>query len=191
MNMVRVSPARNGLSWGGEGPYGTWDIIDATIYERYRFTQRGTVGSLQLDIAILTLSPIGSQVALPIGIAMGTFGVSKFPVRPSCCDRIFLPRCSTSTIQADEWRITGYPGDKTIGTMWDTGTCDEWVYNCGNPKVIDYTCDTAEGMSGSAIRDGEDKIIGVHAGGTTTVNYGVAIDDENLNNIQLILSGQL
>lgn len=165
-----------------------------TTYSQYGFSRPGSLDSERYDVAIITLSPSGSQVRVPIGIAMGTFGVSKFPVLPSCCESS-VP-CLTYEFQADDWRITGYPGDKPRGTMWDTGTCDKWVYSCG--KVIRHTCDTSGGMSGSAIRDGEDKIIGVNFGsvyfdfgGTTTTifNSGVQIDDEHLANIEFILSG--
>jgi hypothetical protein len=130
------------------------------------------------DMAIITLSPIGSNVALPIGAYMGTLGISKFQ-KP----------CSPYAFQENGWRITGYPGDKPSGTMWDTGPCDEWLYKCGTPKILRHQCDTYGGMSGSAIRDGEDQIIGVHYGGGRTVNFGVAIDIEHLAHIQWILEG--
>ena len=62
------------------------------------------------------------------------------------------------TYNKRNWRITGYPGNKPAGTVWNTGLCDYWEYTCGSRKIY-HKCDTFPGMSGSAICDGANNIV--------------------------------
>lgn len=137
----------------------------ATIYSNYAQN-----GEWEDDIAVLTIANSGSGINAPIGSYMGTLGMTTQP-------------CSFAE---SEWRITGYPGDKPTGTLWNTGKCDDWWYSCGSNKKIYHQCDTAGGMSGSAIRNGNNQIVGVHAYGSSdgTWNSGTAMTAEHLANVQ-------
>ena len=76
-------------------------------------------------------------------------------------------------------KITGYPADKDLGTMWSV-SCPASVEN----KKIVYQCDTFGGMSGSAIYslpfDLTNPIIsGVHTWGIGKLNGGVFFNQYN------------
>lgn len=76
-------------------------------------------------------------------------------------------------------KITGYPADKDVATMW-TVSCPATVEN----KKIIYQCDTYGGMSGSAIyslpMDEKNPIISaIHTWGIGKINGGVFIDQKN------------
>lgn len=63
--------------------------------------------------------------------------------------------------------ITGYPGDKMTGTLWEgKGTRDRM-----NPQTqLAHNVDTAPGQSGSAVRatvSGVERVIGVHSSGNS------------------------
>jgi len=191
----RVAPGRTG-SWD---PYGTWGVRYDTIFERVwilmqfldlvmetslTFLDRMCIRSYvttytawtnsanwEYDIAVLTINSSGSAFNTNIGSYLGTLGMTTQP-------------CSYAEFQ---WRITGWPGDKPYGTIWNTGVCDDWLYNCGSRKIY-HQCDTAGGMSGSAIRNGNNQIVGVHAYGVSSssfnYNSGTAMNSEHLSNVQ-------
>lgn len=154
----RVAPGRS----GSLNPWGQWDVKHATVYTAWQ-----TGGGWEYDIAVLTIEGSGSTVNMDIGSYMGYFGMTTHP-------------CSSDN--ESQSRITGYPGDKPDGTLWNTGVCDDWYYSCGSMKVY-HQCDTAGGMSGSAIRDGSNHIIGVHAYGGSW-NSGTAMNSFHLANVQ-------
>lgn len=86
---------------------------------------------------------------------------------------------------ANKIKITGYPADKELATMW-TVSCPAVVEN----KKIIYQCDTYGGMSGSAIYslplDQETPMItGIHTWGIGLLNGGIFINE---NNFKLINS---
>lgn len=77
--------------------------------------------------------------------------------------------------------ITGYPGDKDQGTLWEASGIGARLQPFGN--MVIHTLDTYGGESGAAIRvveNGVEKIIGVHTGGGEKVNSGVAFTPEIL-----------
>ena len=156
----RVAPGRAN---GGQDPWGQWDVQYATIYTAW------TRGDWEFDIAVLTIAESGTVFNYRIGDYMGYLGMRTQP-------------CSFTE---SDWRITGYPGDKPRGTVWNTGVCDDWEYSCGSRKVY-HKCDTAGGMSGSAIRDGDNHIVAVHAYGANdgTWNFGTALTSYHLSNVQ-------
>jgi V8-like Glu-specific endopeptidase len=130
-------------------------------------------GDWEYDIAVLHISPfksglIGLPVFSRIGDYMGYLGMRLHP-------------CNYQS-EMGMWRITGYPGDKPRGTLWNTGVCQNWSHTCGSRKTY-HMCDTYEGMSGSAIRDGGNNIVAVHTNGGS-MNSGVAINSFHLSNIQ-------
>lgn len=143
-------------------PWGHWYVSSATIYSSYANT-----GSGDYDFAVLTMGSSSGFGSTPIGNYMGTLGVKSQP-------------CS---YDENAMRITGYPGDKPSGSMWTTGICDDWSYSCGSDKIY-HKCDTAGGMSGSAIRDGGNYIVAVHTNGGSTWNSGKAITPSVLGSIQ-------
>mmetsp|Transcript_7878 Transcript_7878/g.17084 ORF Transcript_7878/g.17084 Transcript_7878/m.17084 type:complete len:442 (+) Transcript_7878:1014-2339(+) len=157
---ARVAPGRYG---GNRDPWGQWNIRYTTIYTAW------TRGDWEFDIAVLTIADSGSYFNRQIGDYMGYLGMRTQP-------------CS---YREADWRITGYPGDKPRGTVWNAGICDDWSYSCGSRKIY-HQCDTAGGMSGSAIRDGGNYIVGVHTNGagSGSFNSGVAITNYHLANIQ-------
>ena len=141
----KFTPGRFG---GGQDPWGSWNVRYATTY---------TTSDWSYDVAVLTMNSFGTGFNMPIGQYMGTLGMKVQP-------------CSYNEAAM---RITGYPGDKPSRTMWTTGQCEDWSYTCGDRKIY-HKCDTAGGMSGSAIRDGSSTVVGVHSHGGSTWNSGMA-----------------
>ncbi len=68
------------------------------------------------------------------------------------------------------YTITGYPGDKPTGTLWEMSG-DTWS---GTYRVY-YDIDTAGGQSGSSLRDSNDVVRGTHSGAYSSYNGGVKI----------------
>lgn len=75
--------------------------------------------------------------------------------------------------------MCGYPGDKPAGCMY-CGTCNDAQRPCTTPTTCDderiqYTCDSAGGMSGGPAYIQETtttlRVYGVHTHWSTTVNY--------------------
>ncbi len=90
---------------------------------------------------------------------------------------------NNSDINSGLITIAGYPGDKDFGTMWSV-SCPAAEDN----KVLRYKCDTAGGMSGSAIvtidsESNTPSIIGIHTDGGINDNFGVRINKTVLTDI--------
>ena len=70
--------------------------------------------------------------------------------------------------------ISGYPGDKPLGTQWQHAEALRQV----NGNILRYTVDTCPGHSGSPVwtRDtrGRDVVVGIHTGGPTRSQDGRA-----------------
>jgi len=60
--------------------------------------------------------------------------------------------------------ITGYPGDKTLGTMWTM----PGLVTSSLPNNLCYTIDTEEGQSGSPVYKSGNVVIGIHTYGVFT-----------------------
>ncbi len=101
-----------------------------------------------------------------------------------------LGSLATDTLLGDEIlpAIVGYPGDKPEGTMW-LGF-KPWFDFVGD-TWLEYTIDTAGGMSGSAIialgpnPNTQGYIIGIHNLGGPEVNSGVRIRPELINDLDI------
>ena len=156
----RVAPGRS----GSLDPWGRWDVSYATTYTAWT-----NDGKWDYDIAVLTIKSSGSSINNNIGTYMGYLGMKQQP-------------CSYTESQ---WSITGYPGDKADGTIWNTRVCDDWSYSCGSRKIY-HKCDTFGGMSGSAIRNGSNQVVGVHAygNGGSGFNSGTALNWFHRANVQ-------
>lgn len=102
-------------------------------------------------------------------------------------------RVLDSTIESQSnISVTGYPGDKPDGTMWNVKCPAE-----NTSDLVFHMCDTYGGMSGSAIIslenppeldgsvDSETYVTGIHTSGGTSSNSGPVI---NLDNFKLIRS---
>lgn len=80
-------------------------------------------------------------------------------------------------------RITGYPQDQILDTMW-TVTCPATIKG----TQILYKCDTTNGMSGSSLFSSKapgapETIYGIHSWGTSETNGGVVINQKNFDTI--------
>ena len=82
--------------------------------------------------------------------------------------------------------INGYPGDKAGRCMWHSNC--KYVYHVNYGRQYRYLCDTAGGMSGSAVyvyfRSGSRIIYGVHAYGYSTHNRATRITSSHFNKLQ-------
>lgn len=86
-------------------------------------------------------------------------------------------------------RITGYPQDEILDTMWSVN-CPATIKG----SQIRYKCDTYSGMSGSSlfsskVPGGPEAIYGIHSWGSSESNGGVIINQKNLDIINAWKSG--
>lgn len=91
----------------------------------------------------------------------------------------------TSLGTSNKININGYPEDKPHGTLWHS-FCP--IRKAGAYRLT-YRCDTAGGMSGSAIyiynaTTGKRTIYGVHTHGGKYYNYGTRIEKSKFNNLK-------
>ena len=143
-----VSPGAN-----PSDPWGTWNVSHARISRMY---VDGGNRSGDYDYAILTIKN-DNWTGQDIGDYMG-----HFPITAASCSSLGSTRTKK--------RIVGYPGDKPGKTMWTSGRCDNWSYQC-NARRVYHRCDTYPGNSGSGILmyyNSGIKVVGVHAFGTTS-----------------------
>ena len=135
-----------------EKPY----VIEwSKVFVQQKFIE---TGYKSLDFAVI-------ELALPIGDSLGWSGFRVLP----------------ESDYYNHIKITGYPADKDLGTMW-TVSCPGTVEN----KKLIYQCDTFGGMSGSAIFslpfDRTNPVLsGVHTWGIGKVNGGVFLDQNNFD----------
>jgi V8-like Glu-specific endopeptidase len=95
----------------------------------------------------------------------------------------------TSTLQRVDFMpsIVGYPGDKSLGTMWGQSVQS---FAEVMPSTYTYDIDTFPGQSGSAVFSANTNewflghVVGVHDGYNGLHNYGSRIDDVLLGDIE-------
>ena len=85
--------------------------------------------------------------------------------------------------------LRGYPGDKTTGSMWSSGSCTHWCfrsswYGCRDDELSRHNCDTLRGMSGSAVMSSSGYIYGVHVGHNNDSNRAVVLHDQHYDNLK-------
>lgn len=80
--------------------------------------------------------------------------------------------------------LSGYPGDKPIGTQW-------WMARAGHrleAGVIHYDIDTASGQSGAPVwrlgMDGRRHVVGIHTNGMRSGNSATRITERVLANLR-------
>jgi len=143
-NILEFAPGRN----GGSSPYGTYQLHYITLYSDYKSGKGG-----EFDIAVMALKP---RKGIFIGDSLGYTGLA-------------VTDPNSSALQSAT--VTGYPGDKDWGTMWTSGSSCLNSYQPYGTYGVTHRCDTAPGMSGSALMNGP-YVHGVHWGGSSTYNLG-------------------
>lgn len=139
-------------------PFGRIEVASYVAHPNY--IGRGDPAS---DMAVLTLKQA-------IGLKTGWYELDKEL-------RSGAPHPSVLGGRDISGTITGYPGDKTLGTMWFVA-CDFYVPDFA-PRLPQYTCDTFGGMSGSSLvtagPNGRSVVFGVHTNGHAGYNSGVLL----------------
>lgn len=137
----------------GEYPFGT--IKWKRVFVQKEFIEKADV---DYDFAIVELEE-------PIGDKIGWAGIQPI----------------TNETSLKKIRITGYPQDEILDTMW-TVTCPATIKG----TQFSYKCDTYNGMSGSSIfsakaAGAQEMISGIHSYGTNDYNGGVILNQNNFN----------
>lgn len=163
----QFSPAVYGDSNGNrQFPNGMWKVEYVAMDSRYAQGDNG------YDFSLMKISPNSSGQY--IGDLMGVFSIRSVGQTPHACGSSFTD---------SNWRVTGYPSDKGMLNMYDSGTCGSWTIDCSTTR-ISHTCDTFSGESGSPIYDQSTRIIyGVHTSGSSSANGGVYLNDDKVNYI--------
>lgn len=79
--------------------------------------------------------------------------------------------------------LSGYPGDKPVGTQWFHARRIMFV----TPRTIVYNIDTAGGQSGSPVwrlKDGKRHCVGIHTNGSSLGNSATRIVDPVFDNLK-------
>lgn len=132
----------------GHAPFGTYRAKKMITFKEYVETQ-----DLSLDVALILLEKSPGVGFLPL-------------VSPT-----------DSQISLKPVTITGYPGDKEYGTLWEGHGYSGKKFFSANK--IRHSIDTYPGQSGSAIRmiiDGSEKIVGIHSVGGAYSNGGIRLN---------------
>jgi glutamyl endopeptidase len=146
----RIAPGRYRSGSSTIEPAGTWEVDYSTTFSQWRGK-----GSMNYDIAVLTLKPriVANNKDqcdyLYPGDAVGYVGIA----RPSVGDS-----------RLNGARITGYPADRADGEMWTSGACSPGWETGGNYFGYHY-CDTYGGNSGSSVLTPDNMALGVHGYG--------------------------
>lgn len=143
---IYVIPGRN----GSKLPYGKFKIKSVYIPQSY-IDHAG----VDTDIAVITVDTLNNK---SIGEVV--------PVLPI--------KLSNTVENGVSLATTGFPGDKTWGTMW---TAQGKVTGQTNTRVY-YDMDTKGGQSGSPVYNEKNEIIAVHTTGGSKSNFGTKIKDE-------------
>lgn len=163
----RFTPGRFRADDRVEDPFGEWYPTSATVYQAYK----GAVKSkhrFNYDYAVVLLAPREDGCTF-IGDVVGFAGIRKTELGEK---------------SLNDATINGYPQDMAYGSMWSTGNCYGDAFDCLQlDHYVCYYCDTAGGLSGAAILDSENYVIGVHTNwfkrfGKPIYNGGALIDTD-------------
>jgi len=153
---IWVSPARNGKKY----PYGTvqakwWDVTAEwrKNIARPSVGRPNDYGMITLEKDVNTLKYKGTQLCF--------WGDNQTGTR--------LERLAPDQIDGQTVDVTGYPGDKTAGTMWTAvGGLSGLVPSLGirtQDRLMLHTIDTDEGQSGGPVclkKNGDLYLVGMH-----------------------------
>lgn len=155
-------PGRNGwvnridVMAGRNGPTLPYGSITSTEFRSVSgWTEQGDEN---FDVGAIVLPT-------PLGETVGVFGIGVYP---------------DSELQGLLVNVSGYPGDKPVGTHW----YDAQKIASLNARKVHYDIDTAGGQSGAPVFRGVNgnRIgIAVHAYGGNTTNSGTRINEEVYN----------
>ncbi len=148
-------------------PFGEWYPTSTTLYQAYL---RGTSTKHRFnhDYAVVLLAPRDDGCTF-IGDVVGFAGLRKTKIGEK---------------SLNDATINGYPEDMEYGSMWTTGVCHGEAFDCLSlDNYACYYCDTAGGLSGAAILDSENYVIGIHTNwferyGEPLYNGGTIIDTD-------------
>jgi V8-like Glu-specific endopeptidase len=143
-NATQISPGRYRSDGTIYDPYGIWYVAEKLVFQSYAEDE-----NRNHDIGVIKLYPKtinGCEHTYP-GDVVGYLDISK----PSIDDS----RLSNS-------RVTGYPGDKSLGEMWTSGQCSPG-WNTAEANYGFHFCDTYGGNSGSSILTTDGQSLGVHS----------------------------
>lgn len=150
VDKIEFIPAINGDVTFGKRPFGSFKAIKFQVLKAY-FTTSSTAD----DLGLLKFAENLPVSPLPIGEAPTAAAYIGTDVK------LF---------------IAGYPGDKTMGTLWE-GKGNRYGSILWTPSA-GHNVDTAPGQSGSAVRtyvNGKERVVGVHSSGVRgATNYNEA-----------------
>jgi V8-like Glu-specific endopeptidase len=158
VRQVEVIPGRDGAS----RPF------SPAVSTSFRSVTGWTQGrQMTHDYGAILLRPIDSLASL------GNFGVAALDAQ---------------TLSGEVVNLSGYPGDKPVGTQWFHSREIETV----EARRLTYKIDTIGGQSGAPIwrKQGENRhVVGIHTNGDRTRNSGTRITLPVFNNIQTWING--
>ena len=137
---VEFVPGLNGPVNVAKRPFGTFKAIEMKVFKAYFSTS-----STENDLGLLKFAENLPVSPLAIAAAPTSAAVISSPVKIT---------------------IAGYPGDKTMGTLWE-GKGERYGSFFWQPSAS-HNVDTAPGQSGSAVRslvNGRERVVGVHSAG--------------------------
>lgn len=150
-----------------QDPFGEWYATSATVYQSYVRAKKEK-HRFNFDYAVVLLAPREDACTF-IGDVVGFAGIRKTKLGEK---------------SLNDAKINGYPEDMPYGSMWTTGKCRGDAFDC---LLLDhyvcYYCDTAGGLSGAALLDSENYVIGAHTNwferfGEPVYNGGTIIDTD-------------
>lgn len=140
VDSIEFIPAINGDVAYAKRPFGSFKAIKFQVLKAYF-----TTGSTADDLGLLKFAENLPVSPLPIGEA---------------------PTAAAYLGMYIKLFIAGYPGDKTMGTLWE-GSGYRYGSILWTPSAA-HNVDTAPGQSGSAVRSyvhGKEVVVGVHSSG--------------------------
>ena len=167
--MTMFHPARN----GSDMPFGTWTSDYRTTFLGWINHEGCSLGTCETDafrwdMAVMTLNKKNGKF---IGEVTGWAGFQSL---------------SPNAPAFDESTITGYPGDKPLGTMWRSWNCPDGFWkDPDHHPIIRYLCDIVQGSSGSSIMTQNWRVVGLVAFQQRQFNGGNYLDSARARSLEL------